>query len=398
LRRPLLWAVAALGLALWLAFVEARDARATEREFDDGLRVTARPDADWDGGRELSLTYVHPSGQVVKADTTVQQAGAVPTPGEPVEVVVSTVDPTSVRVVGDRPEPSRPALYLLLAAPPLLLWAMRRWSWHRSLQLVEGDTTAYQMRAVASSPGWWSWRWRLHLFALDAGSDSLPVCTVPLIARPAALGERMAEVKGTPRPWGRVVAREQADQEVLWPSGRGLRAHGWRRSSLQPGRAIAPSPSSRWLIAGGLAVFVVGMAVDVFVDEALDAEQRAYRVDAVVDAQIAEIDGPVTRVQYEWLGETIHAEVVTSEVLGPRAPIEIWIDPVHPTRAWAPGEDPPGTSIVGVFYLVGLALLLTGVVQRLVLRRQARRPLPPPPTPPPLWRRPPPLPEPPATS
>ena len=376
LRRPLLWAMGAVVLAGWLAFVEARDDRRTDREFAAGMHVEARPDEDWDGGRALDVFYTHPSGQVVVADTYVSRPELLPDPDQPVTVVVSDRDPSSVRLVGDDTEPSRPWLYLLIAVPFLLAWAVRRWTVHQTSRLAGSDAPAFQMRAVASSPGWWSWRWRLHLYALDSPRHATPVCTVPLIAAPGALGERMVEAKGTPRPWGQVVARDQASGEVLWPSGRGLRVHGWGRRSLEPGRLPEASPTPRRLMVGGLTVMAVAGVIDIFVEDSLDSENRGYRVDAEIVRSRGTDEGFDTEVRVDWLGEEIDAIVHTSDRESVEGSIEVLLDPVHPSRVWAPGEDAPGGSILGFVYLLALLVVVVGAVMRILERRRDRAPRP----------------------
>lgn len=381
LRRPLLYLAAALGLAAWLTFIDAQDRREDERTFSNGLRRTAQPDDGWDGGRSIDLTYTHPAGQVVRASTYVWHGDLLPSRGEPFEVVVSRTDPTDVRLVGDRYEPTSPLQYLLYAVPPLVMWATRRRSLRLAARAASSDPVAFQMRAVASSPGWWSARWRLHLYPLDAVAGSLPACTVPLIAEPASLGERTVEVKGSPRPWGRVVVRDQATEEVLWPSGRCLRTYGWGRRSLRLGHVVHQSPAARWLLVAGIAVGAVGAAADAFVDDSVDVEERGYRVPATVVDRTATVDGVEAQVRLEWLGQQIDATVHPRGEPDPGDRIEVFVDPVHPTDVWAPGEYAPGGDVIGGFYAVGMLLVAIGAVMRVVARRRSQQPaepLPPP--------------------
>lgn len=382
LRRPLLYLVAALGLAAWLTFIDAQDRRKDEQSFSDGLRRSAQPDVTWDGGRAIDLTYTHPSGQVVRASTYVWHSDLLPSRGEPIEVMVSRTDPTDVRLVGDRYEPGSPLQYLLFGVPPLAAWATRRRSMRQSVRSAASDPLAYQMRAVASSPGWWSARWRLHLYPLDASAGSMPVCTVPLIAQPAALGERMVEVKGSPRSWGRVVARDQATGEVLWPSGRCLRSHGWGRRSLQPGQVVRQHPAVRWLLVAGLAVGTTGAITDVFVDDSIDVEERGYRVPATVVDRAGTVDGMDVKVHLEWLGDPIDATVNPRGEPDVGDRINVFVDPVHPSDVWAPGEYAPGGDLVGGFYAVAMLLLAIGAVMRMVTRRRSQQPVAKPPPPP----------------
>jgi hypothetical protein len=114
---------------------------------------------------------------------------------------------------------------------PFLIWALRHWTLWRTQQLMSSAGPAYAMQAATSPPGWWGRRWRLHLYPLDTGAAARPVCTVPLVACPDTFGVSDVEVKGPPRPYARVVARDEHGG-VLWPSGRALRhqAASWVRS------------------------------------------------------------------------------------------------------------------------------------------------------------------------
>lgn len=381
LRRPLVYLVAALGLAAWLTFIDARDRQGEQRAFSDGLRAVAQADVDWDGGQAIDLTYRHPSGQLMRASTYVSRRELLPSRGEPFEVVVSRRDPTDVRIVGDRWEPTNPLQYLLFAVPPLGLWVSRRRSLRHAAQAASSDGPAFQMRAVPASPGWWSGRWRLHLYPLDAAPGALPACTVPLIGQPSSLGERMVEVKGTPRPWGRVVVRDQATEEVLWPSGRCLRTHGWGRRSLEPGRVVPLPAAARWLPVAGLVIVTIGGVIDVFVDDSVDVEDRSYRMPATVVGRADTADGPEATVHLEWLGEPIAATVHPPDEPREGDRIDVFLDPAHPERVWASGEYAPGGDLVGGFYGIGMLLVVIGAVMRVSARRQRQQPVIPPPPP-----------------
>lgn len=381
LRHPALWSVAGLVLAVWLVLLDARGVRIDEDDLDRGPRAEARPVADWDGDANLDVTYVHPSGQVVRASTHVFRTELLPEPGQSVAVRVSAKDPTSVRLVGDRYDPGAPAAYFLFALPGMVGWVARRRSLRTSERSATEPSVTYQMRAVASSPGWWSWRWRLHLYALDSPAGAEPVCSVPLIAEPSTLGDRTVEVKGTPRPWGRVVPYDAESGEVLWPSGRCLRTHGWGRRSVEPGRSIHRSTAATWSIGLGVAVCIGGAITDVFVDDSIDSDGRGYRTEAQVVGPAPGRPG-ATVVAVPWLGDTIRASVDLDDRPRPGSAVEVLLDPVHPDRVWAPGDDAPGGDLIGTIYLVGLVAVLTGAIARVVARRNGRQPLAIPPPPP----------------
>lgn len=383
LRRPLWCAGAGLVFALGLVLADRSAASEDRREFATGLHVTGWPEADWDGGDDLQVTYEHPTGQIVAADTYVWDADLLPSKGEPVEVVVSNDDPTSIRVVGDRYRPANPSQYALFVVPFSALWAARRWSLARARRLALGAPMSYQMRGVPSCPGWLSWRWRMHLYALDAAPGSLPVCSVPLVAAPGALGERVVEVKGAPRPWGRVILRDQASGEVLWPSGRCLRIHGWGRHALLPGRTGRPSPIARWLLLAGAMCFLAGVAVDAFgADDSVDVEDRGYPVEARVEGQVRGDEGWKTSVSLDWLGKRVESTVLVQDRREVGDDMRVFLDPTDPTRVWAPGEEAPAHNVTGLLYLVALVLPIPALVVRVRERRAHRRPaiaLPPPP-------------------
>lgn len=374
--RPLYWTAAALALAGWLVYLDRQGVADQNAEFSDGLRVTAAPAVDWDGGADLDVVYEHPSGQVVRADTYVWHTELLGAPGEPVHLEVSDTDPTDVRVVGDEFQPSNPLQYLFFAVPFVLAWVARRWSLVRSGRLAASDAVAYQMRAVASSPGFWSWRWRIHLYALDSPPTATPVCTAPLIAAPAGLGDRIVEVKGTPRPWGRVMVRDQETGQMLWPSGRCLRNHGWGRRALEPGCPAKPGVAGRLLAAAGVVLLAAGAIVDSRTQDSSDTEERRYQLQATVVSQ-AEADdrdsgGYSTVVEVEWMGSSIVDRVYSSDPIEPGGTMPIFIDPAEPSRVWAPGQDAPGGDWAGGLYAFGLVVLAAAGIVRITSRRKGR--------------------------
>lgn len=376
-RRPLLWVAASLALAGWLVYLDRQGVVDQNAQFSDGLRVTGVPTAEWDGGADLSVVYEHPSGQLVRADTYVWHSELLGAPGEPVDLRVSGTNPTKVRVVGDEYEPSNPLQYLFFAVPFVLAWGARRWSLARSERLATSDAVAYQMRSVASSPGFWSWRWRVHLYALDSAPTTTPVCTAPLIEAPMDLGDRIVEVKGTPRPWGRVMLRDQETGEVLWPSGRCLRNHGWGKRALEPGRPAKPGVAGRVLAAIGVVLFAAGAIVDNRTQDSSDIEERRYQLDATVVSQTRTDDdrepgGYTTAVEVQWLGSSRVDQVHSSDPIEPGETMPVFIDPADPSRVWAPGQDPPGGNWVGGLYAFGLLAIAAAAIVRISSRKEGR--------------------------
>jgi hypothetical protein len=376
-RRPLLWTAAALALAGWLVYLDRQGAADQDAQFSDGVRVTGVPAVDWDGGADLEVVYEHPSGQVVRADTYVSHTELLGAPGEPVDLEVSDANPTDVRIVGDDNQPSNPLQYLFFAVPFILGWVARRRSLVRSERLAASEAVAYQMRAVASSPGFWSWRWRIHLYALDSVPTATPVCTAPLIEAPAGLGDRIVEVKGTPRPWGRVMVRDQETGQVLWPTGRCLRSYGWGRRSLEPGRPAQPRVAGRMLAAAGVVLFAAGGIVDSRTQDSSDSEERRYQLLATVVSQTVAPDdrdpgGYTTVVEVDWLGSSIVDRVHSSDPIEPGGTMPVFIDPAEPRRVWAPGQDAPGGNWVGALYAFGLLALGAAAIVRVGARTEGR--------------------------
>jgi hypothetical protein len=369
----LFWAVVSTGLAVWLFWLEHHELWRTERVTEDGLVVHAVADSDWDGESPLIASYLHPSGRQLEVVVEVWDQSRLPVPGANVSLAVAPADPTTAMVVGDDYRPSW-IEYALLLVPALVAWAMRRWSIRRSTRVAGSVGPAFQMRAVASSPGWWSVRWRLHLYPLDAAPDALPVCTVPLIAPPADRGPRTVEVKGQPRPWGRVMMRDQESDELLWPSARCLRSHGWGKHALESGQRVLRHDRARWVGLAALALTAGGMALDIVTEDYDDVSQRDYRVWAsVVDVAASSRDGFTdVQVALEWLGEPIEATVGMRARPSVGARAQVVIDPRHPDRVWGVDEEVPGGNLLGAVYSVAVLLGIAAVILRVTDRRRAR--------------------------
>ena len=85
-------------------------------------------------------------------------------------------------------------------------------------------------------------------------------------------------------------------------------------------------------------------------------------------------DGFATEVRVDWLGEEIESTVHTSDREPVEGSIEVLLDPVHPSRVWALGEDAPGGNVLGFVYLLALLVVGVGAVMRIVERRSDREP------------------------
>ena len=374
IRRPLWWGAAALALAGALFAADVAAARRDDRRFDRGLRVQGTVDAGWDGGRDVEVTYRHPeSGEQVSARTFVWDTSRLPATAGPVDLEVSRRDPTDVALAGDRlPVTANLGDYAPWALLPSVVWALRLWSVRRAEGVMAADGVAYAMLADGSASGWWLRRCRLNLHPLDADPDGPPVCTVPLVEPPVRAGTFAVEVKGSPRPFGRVVARDSLDGTVLWPAGRALRSPG-RPAATAPGPAAAPSRSpalARWLLVAGAIAFVagfVGAGVTTFAD---DVRDRSEVVTATATGGTrAREDGRVeVDVTYEYRGRTYAGSVTEGQAPGEGARVSVRIDPQSPSRVWSTGQEtPPGTSdgaLPGLALMSGVGLLVAGGLLR----------------------------------
>jgi hypothetical protein len=169
---------------------------------------------------EVKVDYRHPvTHQRVRAplyDHT-------PEPGSRIRVVAENDDPMSIAVEGDiqLPLSTNAPLYgvfLFVACIPLLF---RRFQIRRAERLAGSDATSFAMRGALFRSHFG--RAQLALYALDAPANAAPVCSVRVLTTALAPQGQVVfpvEVKGSPRPLGRVVA-SFAD-EVLWPAGPAL--------------------------------------------------------------------------------------------------------------------------------------------------------------------------------
>lgn len=222
LRIPLWFLLAGSALAALLFLSDVRTAQQERAHLDNGYHLTALIDPSWDGRSSVPLTYTHPqTHEVVRATPYVWNDSLPPKRVGAVYIDVSRLDPKDVRIAGDRfPATTNIPSYLPWVALPLIVWVTRRRTIRTTEELMASAAPAYAMEATLSR-GPFQLRPRLQLFALDTIGRSQPTCRVSLIDRHLEAGTFTVEVKGTPRAFGRVVART-AEGEILWPSGRGL--------------------------------------------------------------------------------------------------------------------------------------------------------------------------------
>ncbi|HEX6597427.1 MAG TPA: DUF3592 domain-containing protein [Acidimicrobiales bacterium] len=375
-RNPLWWGLAALAFAGALFVADVVEAQRRDRRFDRGLRVTGTITAGWASGQDVEVVYRHPqTGEEVSATTVVWNADRLPDSAGPIPLEVSRSDPTDVVLAGDRvPATANLLEYLPWTLLPMVIWAVRVRTVRATEALMASSAVRYAMLAAASPPGRWGLRWRLHLYPADAGAGTPPVCTIPLVDRASRGATFPVEVKGSPRPFGRVVARRQDDGTELWPSGRALRTVGSAPTASSTTAATAagpPAPSARgrWLIVAGAVVFVAGIALAGIGTYAGDVRGRQRLVAATATASRPAEDGRVdVSVTYEWAGETLSGTVTQGKAPDDGAALTVRVDPQSPTRVWSTTQErPPGTTegtLAGFGIFAGLALVVAGGILR----------------------------------
>ena len=187
------------------------------------MRVVGVVGREYKGGAEVPVTYFNPvTDQRLTVDTYVWHVD-LPRAGSLVNLEVDRDDPGNVVLEGDRFTVAENLPFSVIwPLLPLTAGALRRWGLARSRRVLEG-TTSFVMLGALTSP-WRLGRYcHLQLYALDAPPGAAPVCTVPVLLThgfPIPSGAFEVDVKGIPRPTGRVVAR--AGDRVFWPAGRAL--------------------------------------------------------------------------------------------------------------------------------------------------------------------------------
>lgn len=226
LRQPLAWLAPAVGLVLALVLADVQAAGREKRERSSALRLDGVVEGSYRRGPDVPLRYRNPvTAQDVRTSSHVWDGEARPEAGQRVAILVAPDDPWAVALLGDAPPvTANPLAYLVLPAIPLAAWGMRWWRVHTTAALVGAPGATFAMLGALAPPGWLGRRSQLVLYPLDARPGAAPVCAVPLVGTAevpfgCAFG---LEVKGTPGPAGRVVAR--VGDRVLWPAGRVLLA------------------------------------------------------------------------------------------------------------------------------------------------------------------------------
>jgi hypothetical protein len=232
------------------------------------------------GDGELTVDYYHPQvRQLISSRLTSEPDDLVRSaPGTSIDVVYDPDDPYHLHRAGSPPRPdsgSRPAL-VMLALSPFLLFVLRLWSNRQFVALAASDAPTLRMFAARIRlRRRWLWtgdeittrrRMRLALYPLDAPENARPACVIRVhSAVPVPLaGAFLVDVKGSPRPGGRVVLR--FGEAVLWPRSRALLTASWRRPAFvdNPISMTVPhTPSGlvTTLITIAAVVWAIGAAI-----------------------------------------------------------------------------------------------------------------------------------------
>ncbi|MGI8685175.1 MAG: hypothetical protein ACR2MO_08835 [Acidimicrobiales bacterium] len=373
---------AAVALVGWIFVADDLPASRPERlDPADEVAVEGRVLGTTPGGA-TEVRYLHPvTEQRVTAEVHVWDGDRVPERGGTMRLIVQRDNPLAATAEGDAMPLHTNLLVngsvVLGAALPLL---MRRFGVRRTERLVNAPTPTFSMVAVLAARNRRRFRCDLHLYALDALEGEPPLCSVPVLTTGGArIGAQVfpVEVKGSPRPLGRVVARSGA--ALLWPAARaGRRADQPRPSG--PARAVEPLPAvpadggrplpSRLLPAmkGELAVLAGALGLVALVAvltqaNAADARELSSS-GTIVIGEVVRLAGAddVVVLRYEREGATRTArapvDYASDYRKGVRYPVRV-DNPSDPSRARLVAE--PYDAVEPVVWAAVPAVVLTGV-------------------------------------
>ncbi|HEY3143375.1 MAG TPA: hypothetical protein VGJ86_19715 [Acidimicrobiales bacterium] len=218
------WLPFAFGVAGLFQVADATTAAAFDKAFDNGFDLQGTVDPDYGGGESVGLRYDNPLTGETEAKAVLWGAVSPPEPGAQVAIEVDRADPRDVVLAGDR----YPADYLWWYSSGLVAFVvafgLRLFGVWRVERLMRSRGPSFAMLAAIRSRRR-TGRVQLHLYALDAAAGTPPLCSVALLTShglPLDGDAFVVEVKGKPRPFGRVVAK--VGETVLWPRGRSLSA------------------------------------------------------------------------------------------------------------------------------------------------------------------------------
>jgi hypothetical protein len=398
LRRPLWWALLALVALGWIYLDDMVTSRRVDRALDAGPSAVALVEEVVADGRAVLVTFHHPvTGTPIR---TVAELWTVdpPDPGTEVAIDIDPADPTRVAVAGDRRRPTAALGFELgLALVPVAFFAGRAMGVRRTERLMAAGGPSFSMLGALRSSGRVRPHVVLDLFPLDASASESPLCSLPLLHTGAVpLGRsHTVEVKGTPRPLGRLVARVE-DGTILWPRGRA----SWRTwhsgdapTLPKPGVIPAAVPVERldrpkwtniWrslppvlatLLAGGVAFGLMVTAITV-ANRAVAA--RADRSGTVVLGTVVERDpgfaSITVRYRPDQAADDVDAVlVVDDDELHPDgSTVAIRVDPDDPAHVRLASE--PYDAVVPLVWgwLPAFGAVLAGLAWLSVTHRNRR--------------------------
>ena len=385
--------MAAIAAAVGFGVLAHTDANYQNRRFDDAQHLRGVVAADYDGrSLRVPITYDNPlTEQRVETTFRVVHYNEVPEPGATIAIEVGRDNPRAIRIEGTALDPDddnveiASVVALLLAGALALRWFGMR----RARSLIDRADKSFVMSAALGAHR----RGRrplLHLYPLDSDPAASAVCMVPLAAShglPVGGGYFTVEVKGSPRPFGRVIARLETG-EILWPAARALASRG--QYPRPTGRLtneipVAPQPDNVRIVPVWrqmpleLILFAVLAALAALItlqtlrnaDWADEIEARSVRTNAEV------IDGRGQRVtfRFPWNGTEMTAEAPAQSGGGYQRGLRypILVDARQPTSIRTAMEPYNTGPIIWMWLIAGAAAV--PVAHRLWQRWSARRKL-----------------------
>jgi hypothetical protein len=258
--RPLPWLLAALALVavvIGFGYRGLHDHRVWARSalHVDG-EVTVAP-----RGGQLRASYRHPvTGQTVEVRVDTWGAADDLEVGDPVALEVDPDDPELLSVAGEHKPPVDGASLVLILCVPVAGCGLRWWSMRRTVGLAHSDGPAFALLGAVAPGGRIRRRPLLHLYPVDAAAGDASLCAVRVLNTagvPLGGPAFPVQVKGVPRPMGRVVARVAGAPgagEVLWPAARAVTSGNLPRPrrvvDVTPPPPVPPAELPDWVASG----------------------------------------------------------------------------------------------------------------------------------------------------
>ena len=283
-RRPWILVVPVTALFVLLVVSDRRIDAELERERQVEGSVVGEIIASGSGGRAVRW-YDDVDDRYVRVET---EGGSI---GDRVAVVPDRDDPVLSAVEHDLAgDPVQTLVYLVWFLPPWVWLVGRWWSVRRSQRLIAAPAPTFVLWATVVRRSWSTARLRIDATdATDvngASGAAAPLCEVQVVGHPRFGAARTrVEVKGNPRPAGRLVLR--SDEGIIWPTGRTRLRHSFadRWTTASSGRRAV------WVAAVVAAAALLVVVLDVVGLRADQARRDAGRpVKAEVVAVVDEVE------------------------------------------------------------------------------------------------------------